>query len=706
MNGLSKIIKFALFAVFVATLSLTTLSVLSTPSFQVQADDISDYQSEIDKKNKEKAEKERILNQTKADIDKIAQSGASLDQKIAMLNEKLSKIESDIKKTENELLAKEKELNTKLEALKTKSQEISDISSSLYKSSKYGIIETVLSNTDSQDLFRSINYRKYSIDNQVVSLKGISLEYQSLNEAKQDIEFRKEILAQEKSALEESKSAYNNEKARIRQEMNNKIALQNALSKQIVSLNKDLNGLNSSLQAAIQAKLSQNTDTTGGGTTSGGTSPQPVSGNGGKYDIYVDGTKIASEASGPIRVVSNSAGTSGTNVFRINGSTYFRGILEFRADTNVYLINELPIEMYMRGIGEVPSSWPMEALKTQVVAARSYAITNFNKRLSYKYNLRDDPWDQNYTGYGKESASYGGQWVEAVNQTTGKVVMYGGKAIPAYYHSTCGGHTLASEEVWVSALPYTKAESDWYMSGGTIKSYDADSPWSYKKWGTETNDMVDLLNATLYLAGSPNSSTRQAEIKRWDYPGGLNPSQIVAKLGSSNTITAKVGTITDLKAIYNNGTTEIALNTRKTDTLRVTGTEGSIDISAKTFWIVYNARAAGKNALYSTLWSVVKNGNSWDFYSRGYPHRVGMCQYGSYGRAKAGQNYTQILQAYFRGTTVGNHTISSPIRIGITRVATGDVYVASSQGGDYSVFANGTKLMSLPQSSSLRIVKK
>ncbi len=710
----------AIVFIFILLALLVNLGLLLNvePIHPVYSQDIEEFQEEIEEKEEKKEEKKEILEETNKEIQRISESNMSISAKISALNNELKKSEESFRELEDNLEEKEKYLEIKEDTLKEKEGQVRESSSKLYKNSQFSILEAILSQDGNDNIFRFINYQRYSIRAHLREVRSVLAEYRVLQEEKEQLELEKKSLQVNREALTESIVSFENEKARLEQEMRTKIAMENSLKQDIMRLDKDLSKLTSRLQTAILAKANQTEtpESSGGGNTGSesGVAPQQPSAGDGKYDLYIDGELVAEELPGSIRLVSKSNVSSGNNVFKVNGSLNYRGILEFRSDTNVYMINELPFEKYLYGLGEVPSSWPLESLKAQAVAGRGYAAKNWNKRSSKHYNLRDDTYDQNYVGYNKESASYGSKWVQVVNETQGKVLKSGSSIISAYYHSTCGGHTLASEEVWVSALPYTRAESDWYQSGGNWISYDKDSPWSYKRWGdTDINydTLVDLLNATIYLAIDPSSSTRQNNIRRSDL-GGKTPEEIVALLGEGNLITDKVGTITNVKSVYNNSSEGIDSTVRKTNKLRVYGSGGSegdtVELSASVFRTVFNGRSPGSDhILYSNLWTAVKEReNVWNFYTRGYPHRVGMCQYGAYGRAKAGQNYEQILTHYYRGTSLTSYNPSSAFRVGITRVATGDVYVKVVSGGDFYVYSHGTKVRTVGGDSTVRIVKR
>ena len=106
-----------------------------------------------------------------------------------------------------------------------------------------------------------------------------------------------------------------------------------------------------------------------------------------------------------------------------------------RAGGLEYIINVLPIEDYLRGLGEVPPSWPLEAIKAQIVAARCYALTHLGS--TSLYDVDDTTQYQVYLGADNESPSQNA----AVDQTSGQVLMSGGRVIVAFFSASDGGHT-------------------------------------------------------------------------------------------------------------------------------------------------------------------------------------------------------------------------------------------------------------------------
>lgn len=138
------------------------------------------------------------------------------------------------------------------------------------------------------------------------------------------------------------------------------------------------------------------------------------------------------------------------------------------------------LEDYMKRIYEVPASWPMESLKAQAVAARSYVLATTNNgsesicATQYCQVFKTDP--------------KGGDWDTAVSETSGKVMVAGGQIIKAWFASTAGGYTFNSGDVWSNSTSYTKRLRD---TNGDVnsfsdlneKAYDKDSPCFYSAQG-------------------------------------------------------------------------------------------------------------------------------------------------------------------------------------------------------------------------------
>ena len=159
----------------------------------------------------------------------------------------------------------------------------------------------------------------------------------------------------------------------------------------------------------------------------------------------------------------------GARVLELGGRPY-RGQLVVRSSgARLSAVNHLGLEEYLYGVvpDEMPPSWPMEALKAQAVAARSYAVVS--RRPSGVFDLFSDTRSQVYGGVASEEARTNA----AIDATAGQVVLFGGRVAYTFFHSTSGGRTAAIADVWnAEPVPYLVSVAD---------PYDRLSP--YHRWG-------------------------------------------------------------------------------------------------------------------------------------------------------------------------------------------------------------------------------
>jgi stage II sporulation protein D len=204
-----------------------------------------------------------------------------------------------------------------------------------------------------------------------------------------------------------------------------------------------------------------------------------------------DRTYVARDSRGSILVktesgkrvarVGNGARFEGSEPLRLLGpalnfvtSGLYRGAIELRTEgSGITAINVLDLDTYVRGVvaGEMPSSWPLEALKTQAVAARTYALAT--RKTSGLFDQYPDTRSQVYRGVTGESIRSDA----AVSATAGRIVTYGGVPAVTYYFSTSGGHTENVEFSFVGSL-----SKPWLV--GVPDPYDTRSP--YHRWEVKT----------------------------------------------------------------------------------------------------------------------------------------------------------------------------------------------------------------------------
>ena len=148
----------------------------------------------------------------------------------------------------------------------------------------------------------------------------------------------------------------------------------------------------------------------------------------------------------------------------------------------------LPMQQYLYGLGEMSSSWPIEALKAQATAGRTFAQKRIAVRGLADFDLYGSVLHQSYTGTKYEVAN----WQNAVNATTNQVITYNAQLIDAVYSASSGGHTENSEYVWVSQVPYLRGVPDPFDSTGG----NPHAAWSRAFSGTELGSWFGLGTVT------------------------------------------------------------------------------------------------------------------------------------------------------------------------------------------------------------------
>ena len=155
------------------------------------------------------------------------------------------------------------------------------------------------------------------------------------------------------------------------------------------------------------------------------------------------------------------------------GKPYRGSIVVTLADGRLQAVNSLNLEKYLYGVvpGEMPPSWHPEALKTQAVAARTYALVS--RKTDGSFDVFADTRSQVYGGIQVEKPKTNA----AVNATRGKVVLYNGELAWTFYSASSGGRTAAIQHVWPDSepVPYLVSVKD---------PHDDISP--YHDWGPVT----------------------------------------------------------------------------------------------------------------------------------------------------------------------------------------------------------------------------
>lgn len=313
-----------------------------------------------------------------------------------------------------------------------------------------------------------------------------------------------------------------------------------------------------------------------------------------------------------------TASPEGTGVITIAGQPY-RGSALIRAagPGRVTAINQVEMEEYLLGvvpreIGQVGEEL-LETAKAQAVAARTYAIRYLGRRASLGFDVYATVQDQVYGGVAAEHTPVS----RAVRATAGEILTYRGEPIEAFYHSTCAGHTAAIEEVWFGEAPRPYLVSVRDVDPRTGAAYDRSSnrfEWT-ERW--TARELTDILNRT--LADSLPAGARSI--------GELRDIRILE--------TTPSGRVRRMRISGSNAGVEVGGDRIRWILLRPSGPA----LNSSKFHIEVVRGPGGE------IREVVAAGGGWG-------HGIGMCQVGAMGRARAGQDYRTILQAYFNDTRI------------------------------------------------------
>jgi stage II sporulation protein D len=308
----------------------------------------------------------------------------------------------------------------------------------------------------------------------------------------------------------------------------------------------------------------------------------------------------------------------GDGLLSVDGKPYRGEVVFVAGDSGVAAVNALSIEEYVMGVvplemGARPAS-DSAAVQAQAITARSYAYIHLTPNRAY--DVTGGTLDQLYGGVAAENTVAS----QAVDATRGLVLRYGGRIVNAPYHSTCGGTTAASSEVWRAGdEPYLRQVSD--RIPGTERFYCDIAP----RFSWTRRFDARALNAAIaqYLGRYANVPS-------------TGPGNVRGVTVASHTLSGRVGTVT------------------------VSTDRGNFTLRGND--IRYVLHAPGDEILNSTYFSVdetsAPDGSLVELVIRGlgYGHGVGMCQWGAIGRARAGQDFRAILRAYYPGTSVGPTT--------------------------------------------------
>jgi len=327
--------------------------------------------------------------------------------------------------------------------------------------------------------------------------------------------------------------------------------------------------------------------------------------------------------------------TSGESGLRIaqasKPSNIYSGDLQLVAQTDgsaykLYPILHVYMEYYLYGVVpyEMSSSSPVEALKAQAVAARTYTLKRMQARESALYDLTDTSSDQVYKGHTGSANNA----TLAVDQTKGIVIMNNGVLTGTYYTSSNGGQTEAVANAWGSrSYPYL---------------YVKDDPFEMANPNTNKRTLTVYSSFT----ASGQSSKLQALLTskaQSQYGGGVS-------IRSINSITPHTPKYPAPSRLYTKLDFGVTLSNGSSATL-----------SFGIFDELESPLSMSINSTKNELWSVAREGSNFVITVGRHGHGIGMSQRGAQQMARMGYGYDQILGFYYEGCTRVQHTFTHTI---------------------------------------------
>jgi stage II sporulation protein D len=266
----------------------------------------------------------------------------------------------------------------------------------------------------------------------------------------------------------------------------------------------------------------------------------------------------------------------------------------------------IDFEEYLKGVvaSEMPAEFNTEALKAQAVSARTYLLYRLKKYQNGQpehtkapvctgthcqaWSSKDELIASHYDGWYDE---YWSKIEGAVESTKGQILTYEGKIIEPLYHSTSGGRTENSEDVFSTAVPYLRSVES---------PYEEESPRLNSSVKITINEFIDKIESVYGDMDITESN--------------LDEKIMLGKVSEGG----------------------------KIKTIIIDNTE----ISGREIRSLFN--------LSSTNFSFIQSENTIEILTSGYGHGVGMSQWGAEGMAKEGYNYIEILKHYYTGVEIVN----------------------------------------------------
>ncbi len=561
-------------------------AVYSSPEDELE-NEIENTQEEIDK-NK------TLLEQIEDRIDEITHSNYTVTQQVNMLNSEISEMQDQIDEKDEEIDKKLKEIDTKEKILADKNDMLSAVSGQLYVESRLGSMDFFFSNTRIDDIVQAFFVKRAAISILKDEISNITGEFEDLTVLKQELEDEKKELDEQKNDLDESYALLKAEKDKLQRELNEKYNSRELISRTINGLSAEVTDLQYQLLIVRQGGTNVDLDAV------------PASGD---YNSTLAGFR-ANAPSGSFAVFSIGAYTHrngmsqwGAKARAEAGQTYMNILNEYYPGKTIRtgtvkidgvvedIMENISItgygtksfeEYYLLGIKEVPESWPMEVLKAQAIAARTYAIRHTDNG--------DGSICTTESCQVFSTPLKSGAWKTAVEATEGMILVNSDKtpaltqyaAVHGGWSNTGGWDTTTGngDGNWMANAYESISGVSWFYKSWYRQTYsDSSSTCSRYPWLTQA-EMSDIVNSYQVWVANGRSDSRIVPIDDACHSSGDPYSYSEVR----NLASKKVTSISAVVTSSGGGST---------GTVTFYTNAGTVAMSGNDFKTVYNMRAPG-----------------------------------------------------------------------------------------------------------------
>jgi peptidoglycan hydrolase CwlO-like protein len=558
----------------------------------VFSESVDDLEGELEQTQEELENKSQTLQEVEDQIAAITSSTYSLNQKITELEKLITDLKKDINSTEERIETLDTQITNKEKELTKKKEQSQKVAEALYKSSRQGYIEVMLAQRDTESLRRASTYKEYIFSKQAEAMSDLNEEIAQLNADHKELETKKSELDDQKSALAKTQKTLKTEKQKLQSQLYAQSSYSSQLQGEISLLNNKITKLQEQILIAKSGAYIPPADSlptaADYNATAAGFRENAPSGNFAVFSFGAYTHRKGMSQYGALARANNGQGYK-----KILKDYYGKSPVSKKTSGKIKVSGHGNLEFdgyYLYGIAEMPSSWPLEALKAQAVAARTYA---------YRYYVQDKQicTTQACQVFLKSKADNPpAKWKQAVDETQGMVLT----DVVTYYSATSGGYLTTSgwdtksgsyNSNWTSEAWESIAGSPWFYKAWYRASYsDSSSSCGRYPWLSE-EEMADIINTWLVLEGSGLKT-------------GVDESRILPVTVNDcpfGSITGNPYSMSEMRNLLNNPVTSISgmpginFNTSAglTDNIVFQTNRGTVVVPGSDFKTVFNTRAPG-----------------------------------------------------------------------------------------------------------------